>query len=148
MALRDMVKDLWDALLGKKRPSKTELIRSLLKQRMREDSSVSTMAIASGIDERTVDTFEIELLAGLPECTIVTNVETYAALKRLGMRDEDIFARIEAHRASIGSGEMPKPLNLESYIQYRVDLEHKERFPISSEFVAKAIRISRHHYRC
>ena len=140
--------NLWNALFGKDRPSKTDLVRDLFKQRMREDPLVSAFAIASGFEERTVDSLEFEQLAGLPECTIVTNVETYAMLKKQGVRDEDIFVRIEAHRASIGCGEMPTPLTLESYIQYRVDLEHSQRVPISPEFVAEAVRICRRHYRC
>lgn len=111
---------------------------------MRDDP----MAGAMGFDEHMVDSLGMMQLAGLPESTVVTIVETYAMLKKHDASDQEIFQRIEAHRSSIGSGEMPRPLNLASYIQYRLDLEHSHGIPISEEFISEVLRVSREHYGC
>lgn len=134
----------WRSLFGGGRPRKSELIRNLAKQRVRDDP----MAAAMEFDERMVDTLGTMQLAGLPESTIVTIVETYATLKKHGVSDGEIIQRIEAHRSSIGSGELPRPLNLDSYIQYRLELEHSHGAPISEEFVTDAIRVCREQYGC
>lgn len=134
----------WKSLFGGGRPGKNDLIRSLAKQRVRDDP----MAAAMGFNEHMVDSLGMMQLAGLPESTIITIVETFAMLKKHGASDQEIFQRIEAHRSSIGSGEMPNPLNLESYIQYRVELEHSHGSPISEEFVSEATRVCREHYGC
>ena len=134
----------WKSLFGDRRPSKNDLIRGLAKQRVREDPSASAM----GFNENMVDSLGIMQLAGLPESTIVTIVETYAALKKHGVSDSEIFARIEAHRSSIGGGEIQNTLSLESYIQYRIELEHSHGAQISEEFVAEAISVCRQHFGC
>jgi hypothetical protein len=41
---------------------------------------------------------------------------------------------------------MPNPLNLNSHIQYCVDLEHSHGAPISEDFIRKAIQISSQHF--
>lgn len=135
---------LWSSLFGGGRPSKNDLIRSLAKHRVRQ----YPMASAMGFDERMVDSLGMMQLAGLPESTIATIVETYAMLKKHGAADHEIFSRIEAHRTQIGSGEIPNPLNLESYTQYRIEVEHSHGAPISDDFVAEAVRICREHFGC
>lgn len=135
---------VWSSLFGGGRPSKNDLIRSLAKHRVRQDP----MASAMGFDECTVDSLGIVHLAGLPESTIATIVETYAMLKKHGAADHEIFARIEAHRAQIGSGEIPNLLNLGSYIQYRIEVEHSHGVPVSDQFVAEAVRFCREHFGC
>lgn len=135
---------LWNSLFGGGRPSKNDLIRTLAKQRVRQDPTASAM----GFNERMVDSLGMLQLAGLPESTIATIVETYATLKKHATSDHEIFARIEAHRSRIGSGEIPNPLNLESYTQYRIQLEHGHGIPISEDSVAEAVRASRQHFGC
>jgi hypothetical protein len=135
---------LWRSLFGGSRPSKNDLIRSLAKQRVRQDPSASAM----GFDERMVDSLGRLQLAGLPESPIVTIMETFAILKKRGVPEPEIFARIEAHRSSIGSGEIPRPLSLESYIQYRIDLEHSHGAPIPEKFVVEATAVCRQHFGC
>jgi hypothetical protein len=135
---------LWNSLFGGGRPSKNDLIRALAKQRVRRDPTASAM----GFNEHMVDSLGMLQLAGLPESTITTIVETYATLKKHGAPDHEIFARIEAHRSSIGSGEIPNPLNLESYTQYRIELEHSHGTPISEEYVTEAVRVCRQHFGC
>ncbi|MFZ3137346.1 MAG: hypothetical protein WA126_08155 [Thermodesulfovibrionales bacterium] len=135
---------LWKSLFGGVGYSKNDLIRSLAKQRVRDDP----MANAMGFNEHMIDSLGMIQLAGLPESTIVAIVETYAVLKKKGVSDQEIFQRIEAHRSSVVSGEMPKPLHLDSYILYRIRLEHSHGFPISEDYINEAIRISRIHYGC
>lgn len=133
----------WKSLFGSGH-SKNDLIRALAKQRVRNDP----MAKAMGFNEHMIDSLGMIQLAGLPESTIVTIVETYAMLKKHSVPDQEIFERIEAHRSSIGSGEMPRPLNLESYIHYRLDIEHSHGAPISEKFISEAVRVSREQYGC
>lgn len=109
---------VWSSLFGGGRPSKNDLIRDLARQRVCQDP----MASAMGFNERMVDSLGMLQLAGLPESTIAIIVETYAMLKKHGAPDHEIFTRIEAHRSSIGSGEIPNPLSVESYTQYRIEM--------------------------
>jgi len=137
---------LWSFLFGGDRPSKNDLIRSLAKQRVRQDP----MAFGMGFNERTIDSLGMFQVAGLPESTIATIVETYARLKKLGATDHEIFARIEAFRSTIGGrGEIPNPVNLESYTQYRIEIEHGHALiRISQDFIAEAVRVCRQHFGC
>ena len=84
---------IWSSIFGGRRPSKNDLIRALAKQRVRQDP----MALAMGFDERKVDSLGMFQLAGPPESTIATIVETYASLKKHEAPDNEIFERIEAH---------------------------------------------------
>jgi hypothetical protein len=120
------------------------LIRKLAKKRIREDP----VAFALGFDDRVVDSLSEIHLMGIAEGAIVINVETYAFLKQEGVAEAEIFQRIEAHRSSLGLGELPAPLTLEKYIQYRMDLEFKVGAPISKEFVTEAVQIAREHFGC
>ena len=82
-------------------------------------------------------------LAGIPEGTIVTIVETWSQLIKKGIPEEEILMRIEEHRSSFGDyGELPKLLTLSSYIKYRLDLEHQDGPPISEDFIDHAIEVS------
>jgi len=134
----------WKSLFGKGPSSKNDLIRSLAKQRIRADP----MAAAMGFSEPMVDSLGITQLAGLPESTIATIVETFAVLKKQGIQDGEIFARIEAHRATVGTGQIPQPLTLESYVTYRIALEHSVGAPVSQDFIAEAVTICRAFFHC
>lgn len=122
--------------------SKEDLIRNLAKKRVREDSMASQM----GFDEGMVNSLGTMQLLGLPEAAIVTIVETYALSLKSGASDEAILNHIENHRSQIGSGILPSPLNLESYIKYRIEIEHSHGAIISKEFISEAIAVSRAHY--
>ena len=120
-------------------PSKNDLVRNLAKQRVRE----------MGGDESMVDSLGFIQFAGLPENTIATIVETYSMLKKRGGADQEVLASIEAHRSRMsGSGEMPSPLNLETYIQYRIALEASHGAPISADFLRDATNACRQHFGC
>ena len=135
---------IWNSLFGDGRPSKNDLIRSLAKQRVRQDPIASSM----GFNESMIDSLGMLQLAGLPESTIATIVQTYASLKKHGASDEEIFSRIEAHRSSIGSGDIPSPLTLNSYVEYRLDVEHSHGAPISSGSIAESVRTCCEHFGC
>ncbi|WP_340123212.1 hypothetical protein [Methylobacter svalbardensis] len=93
-----------------------------------------------------VDSLGMFQLSGLPESTIATIVETYSALKKQNLPEHEILTRIEGFRSKISSGDMPNPLNLNSHIQYCVDLEHSHGAPISEDFITKARQISSQHF--
>jgi hypothetical protein len=135
---------LWKSFLGGGRPSKDDLVRSLAKKRVREDPMAATM----GFDENIIDEMGMIQRAGLPENTIGTIVETFALLKKNGVSESEIFARIEAHRSLMVSGQIPNPLSLESYIRYRVYLECSHGAPIADEFLEEAIYVFRQHFGC
>lgn len=104
-----------------------DLIRNLLKERLRADQ----MAQLAGVTPDLVDQQSDEDILGTPEATIVMIVESYNSLKQLGIPEADILARIEKHRSMIGKGTLPAPLTLRSYIKYRVSLEYAHTAPVS-----------------
>lgn len=124
------------------KPSKIDLIKKLAKDRVRKDP----MAESLGYNEGMVDSLGTMELMSTPEGTLVTIVETYALLLKSGEREEFILNHIENHRAQLGVGAMPIPLNLESYIKYRIEMEHSHGAPISEEFISRAISVARSQY--
>jgi len=126
------------------KPSKNDLIKNLAKERVRTDPLAESM----GFSESMVDTLGTMELMGLPEAAIVTIVETYALSLKSGAPEEAILNHIENHRSQLGSGFMPVPLNLDTYIKYRIGIEHGHGAPVSEEFISKAISITREQYKC
>lgn len=120
------------------------LVRTLLKKRIEGDPQASNWTI----DARLAEILSDVELVGIPEGTIVTIVATYALLKGQGLDDRKIFGQIEAHRSMIGSGPMPEAVTLETYVQYRVDLENEHGALIKPQFVSEAVRIARGRYKC
>jgi len=122
---------------------KNSLIKELAKSRVRNDP----MASAMGFDESMVDSLSGMQLAGLPEGTIVTIVETWALLNKKGVPDEEILMRIENHRSRFsGGGNLPNPLTLSSYVKYRVNLENETGAPIADAFIKEAVELSKQKY--
>lgn len=125
------------ALFSGGRPTKGEFIKSLLRERIE----------AGGVFDQWRNEFDSMtemMVMGTPEAAIVTIAETYAMAKRKGWEDKAIFAAIEQHRSQIGSGTLPSPLNLRTYIRYRLDIEHKTDggIELTEEFVQSAIEKS------
>lgn len=125
-------------------PDKTKWIRAFVKKRVIQDP----IAIVQGFSPAMVEQLPPEVLLGLPEGTLVTIVETFAALKLQGVSDSEALQRIERHRSMIGSGTMPSPLSLESYIWYRVSLEHSDAGPLPEEHIADCVLMARTLYKC
>lgn len=136
--------ELVERLFGKTSPNREEFIRCLVKKRIREDS----LAESLGYNESMVDSLGTMEIMGIPEAAVVTIVETYAKSLKVGTPEEAILYQIENHRSQIGSGALPNPLNLESYIKYRIKIEHGRNFPISENCISYAIAISREYYGC
>jgi hypothetical protein len=138
------------------RPSKMDLIRNLAKMHVKMDVPGDPMALAARLDAALIDSLSEMQLIGSPPGTIVTIVETYSFFRRQGLPDQVIFSRIEDHRSVLGSGKLPDPLNLETYTNYRLDLEYGLGplisnglgRSISREFVTEAVRIARKHFGC
>jgi len=115
--------------------SKTGFIRSLVKQRISSDSA----AQSAGFTLDMVDSLSGMQIRSLPEAGILSNVETYLKMKKLGATDLDVFQRIEAHRSRMVSGTMPDGCDLRRYIKYRVHLENSQGAPISNESIDSSI---------
>lgn len=114
---------------------KLELIKKLARARVQE---IPWLGSFGSIDNLT----ELELL-GLPEATVVCIVETFAVLKTHGKRDEEALLAIEEHRASFGDfGPLPRPLTLESYVKYRVQLEHSHGLGLTDDSLSTVIKTS------
>ncbi len=122
--------------------SKTDLIRSLVKARLRDDP----MAKIAGVSPDTVDQQSDEDVLGAPEASIVTIVESYIQLSRLGFPEPEILRRIEKHRSMIGSDAIPSPLTLRSYIRYRVSLEYAQSAPVTDASVDYSILAAREYF--
>ena len=76
-------------------------------------------------------------LESLPEAWIVWIIEQHALLVGEGYSNDEALSMIEAYRSQVGTGEVPNPLNLSSYITYRVHLESPA--PIPEEYFDWAI---------
>src|SRR5205809_975029 len=100
--------------------TKFDLIRHLIKERVREDPG----AEAIGITPKMVDQQSDDVLIGTPEGTVVTIVETYHSLRDSGASLVEALVAIEQHRNQFISGRMPISASLSTYISYRVRLEH------------------------
>ena len=106
---------------GPKR-TKFDLIRDLIKTRLREDP----IARAMGATPEMVDQQPDEVLIGTPEGTVVTILETYHSLRDRGASFAEALIAIERHRNQFISGRMPITTSLSTYIIYRVQLEHAD----------------------
>jgi hypothetical protein len=131
-----------NSLFGGGKPSKNDLIKKLAKDRINTDP----MAESMGFNESMIDSLGTMELMGIPEAAIVTIVETYVLSLKSGAPEEAILNHIENHRSQLGTGTMPVPLNLESYIKYRIEIEHGHGAPISEQFILKAISVAREQY--
>ena len=104
------------------------------------------MAKMAGVTPDIVDQQSDEDVLGAPEASIVTIVESYVQLSRLGFPEPEILRRIEKHRSMIGAYTMPSPLTLRSYIRYRVSLEYAHTTPVSDASLDSSIRAARDYF--
>jgi len=131
-------------LFSGRKPSKEDLIKSLAKKRIKEDP----LAKSKGFNESMIDALSTMELMSIPEAAIVTIIETYALSLKSGAPEEAILNHIENHRSQLGAGAVPSPLNLESYIKYRIKIEQEHGEPISEQFISRAISRARKQYGC
>lgn len=104
------------------------------------------MAELAGVTPELVDQQSDQDVLGTPEATIVTIVESCIQLRRLGLPESEVLARIEKHRSMIGSDIMPSPLTLRSYIRYRVSLEYAHAAPVSDASLDSSIRAAQDYF--
>lgn len=122
--------------------TKEDLIRGLAKQRLAGDAA----AAAFGATPAAIDALPLEMLMGLPEATIVTIVESWSQGRSQKISEDHIFHLIEAHRSMAAEGEMPASPTLDSYVKYRVSLEHADGAPLSAAHIEHCIREAREFF--
>jgi hypothetical protein len=126
---------LFGKLFGRE-VDKVGLIRELAIFRVRNDP----LALSLGIDEASIKSLPESALFGLPEATIVSIVEAWAALKKSGATDDQAMLQVEMQRSSAGvGGALLDTSNLALYVLFRVSLEHGDRAPIEGDFLEMAI---------
>ena len=118
--------------------TKESLIRGLAKQRLVGNAE----AEAFGATPAAIDMLPLEMLAGLPEATIVSIVEAWSQGRSQQIPDGATFQFIEAHRSMAAEGEMPSSPTLGSYVKYRVNLEYAEVAPVSPAHIEHCIRVA------
>lgn len=120
-----------------------DISREMLKRRIRETIDAEKIGLRAAM----VDQLSVEQVASTVEATIATIVSSVADLSRKNYEDETVsILKIESHRRKIGFGEIPNPLNLQSYILYRVDIE----FPgleLPSDHVAWCTHAAQHLFQ-
>lgn len=118
-------------------PKKTkfDLIRELIKERFLEDPLATSM----GSTLEIIDQQPNEILIGTPEGTVVTIIESYLALRDAGTPLAETILTIEQYRNKVITGEMPLSASLNTYIKYRVKLEHGDGPPISWSSIGRTM---------
>ena len=129
---------LFCTLFGSNRHNKFVLIKELAKSRVDKDP----MARTSGATPSKIDKMNQTMLLSLPEATIASIVETYAAYRPRGLHDAEIFEAHETEHPVNGDATKPRPLTLTNYIKYRIAVEHGHDAPISEYFIEHEIQKS------
>lgn len=122
--------------------TKEDLIRTLVKKRVSGDGAATSVGATPG----AIDELSPEMLACLPEATIVWIVEHWVQGRSHQMPEQQIFLRIEAHRSMAAQGQLPAAPTLSSYVRYRIDLEHGHGVPLSAPHIEHCIREARQFF--
>ena len=126
---------LLKSLFGSRESKKWETIKEGVIKRF---SGYQELMKMSGESSR-LPKISKEQLLGTPEATIITIVENYYQGMNHGLSEHETFQRIEMHRSMGGSGIMPDPVNLESYVNYRMGIEYKDAPGLSDVHVKDMI---------
>jgi hypothetical protein len=108
----------WRGLFG--RPtwldgSQDSVLVRLVKRRKKYDSSLK---------DENINDWHMALFWGTPEDLIFDITKKHATLKADGLSEQQIWPRLEAHRAEYGTKELPLSPSLADYIKYRLDIEN------------------------
>ena len=123
--------------------SKENLIRTLVKKRVAGD----VFADAVGATPKAVDELAPEIVISLPEATIVSIVEAWTQGRSRQIPEEHVFQFIEAHRSMAAQGKPPASPTLNSYVSYRVNLEHGHAHPpLSAAHIEHCVREARRFF--
>jgi len=118
--------DVFENPFGRGGPDESDIIRALMLHR-------------NSVDREIIDRMKKSELMLQPEGIIFKIVETHFKLKNQSYSDQEIFAWIEAQRSEFGSERMPKALDLESYVRYRVNIEQEQGITLSDKFIDLAV---------
>jgi len=118
--------DVFENPFGRGGPDESDVIRALILHR-------------NSVDREIIDRMEKSDLMSQPEGTIFKIVETHFKLKNQSYSDQDIFVWIDAQRSEFGSERMPRALDLESYVRYRVNIEQEQGITLSDKFIGLAV---------
>jgi hypothetical protein len=110
------------------------LIRKFLDKRIKENLLLRSLGSVQSMSD-------VEVI-GTPEGTIVTIVESFRVMRELGMSDDAIFAAMEAHRASLGRGRMPRNVDLTQYVRYRLRLDHNTGQQLTDDQISMVVTIT------
>jgi len=114
--------------------NQNELIRMLAMLRLRSDIAASS----KGITEHSVLDFSDEKLASLPERLILHIVSDYFIMRENGVKDKDIFYRLDIQRHLEGHAKSyTRSKTLNAYIKQRIHIE----FPQLSSLEDKVIEM-------
>lgn len=119
--------------------TKEGLVRALAKRRL----AGNAQAEAFGATPAAIDSLPTEILAGLPEATIVSIIEAWHQGRQHGIPESQSYDLIEAHRSQVAEGKMPERITLEGYVTYRVRLEHVDGAPLWDEHISHCVQESR-----
>jgi hypothetical protein len=112
--------------------TRSDIIRELARQRM-------LLVNAPSFVLEELKTAPDEILAGLPEGTLMTCAESLVALMAQGLSLRAAFDTIELHRSQFVPGkDLPEPLDLASYVRYRYELENPGGPQIPPAFLTDA----------
>ena len=115
--------------------TKFDLIRDLIKERLREDP----LAAAMGVTPEMLDQQPDDVLIGTPEGTIVTIIETCHTMRASGASLGEALVAIERHRNHFFPGRAPATGSLGTYINYRVRLENVDGPHVSAVSITRAM---------
>ena len=127
--------EIWKAVSGS--GDKESLIRRLLKRRIAQDPNAHALGQTPAFADR-IDTFQ---LMGMPEATIVTCVETWGALTRDGMTEDDIARWIAQYRGARYTGG-----GVQRLIRTLTQTEHGDAWYLPADHIEWCIREARAAY--
>ncbi len=106
-----------------------------MKERLRTDRVAQSL----GVTDESIDTTPDNVLLGSSEATIVSIVEVYTTMQQVASEAE-IFLYLEEVRSAAGQGNLPLGPTIQSYIRYRLSIEHGHGAPINAESLESSIR--------
>jgi hypothetical protein len=110
--------------------SQDSVLVRLVKRRKKHDSSLK---------DDNINDWHMTLFWGTPEDLIFDITKKHATLIADGLSEQQIWPRLEAHRAVYGIRELPPSPSLADYIKYRLDIEHPKYAAFGEELLQQQI---------
>lgn len=128
--------------LSGRSPANT-LVRELLLRRVQYDDRSSAVGFTPEVVSRLSGT----QLQASTEAAICSIVESHTMLVRRGATPAAALLQIESHRKFLGGRTLPDPLDLRSYTEYRVAIEHAGP-SLPSDHLEHCLRAAAAFYGC